>query len=205
MGGPSSGGSDNNVSGNEAVYTGGKTYSSKKTKTVNKEIADQNKANRDSRKGLAEKIFEKTLLGQVANKVSNSKFVQDSNYKRRVAFAKKSGKFTDTDLNSREFVLSSGFKNQLDGLGYSKKDARTGEGGPEETKSIEQPKVASQMDNSEVKSDLITADKTAPTSVEMTQDEINVANKRGKKTKTILTSVVGDKSNATLSKKALLG
>ena len=205
MGGPSSGGSDNNVSGNEAVYTGGKTYSSKKTKTVNKEIADQNKANRDSRKGLAEKIFEKTLLGQVANKVSNSKFVQDSNYKRRVAFAKKSGKFTDTDLNSREFVLSSGFKNQLDGLGYSKKDARTGEGGPEETKSIEQPKVASQMDNSEVKSDLIMADKTAPTSVEMTQDEINVANKRGKKTKTILTSVVGDKSNATLSKKALLG
>jgi hypothetical protein len=205
MGGHSSGGSDNNVSGNEAVYTGGETYSSKKTKTVNKEIADQNKANRDSRKGLAEKIFEKTLLGQVANKVSNSKFVQDSNYKRRVAFAKKSGKFTDTDLNSREFVLSSGFKNQLDGLGYSKKDARTGEGGPEETKSIEQPKVASQMDNSDVKSDLITADKTAPTSVEMTQDEINVANKRGKKTKTILTSVVGDKSNATLSKKALLG
>ena len=72
-------------------------------------------------------------------------------------------------------------------------------------KSIEQPKVASQMDNSDVKSDLITADKTAPTSVEMTQDEINVANKRGKKTKTILTSVVGDKSNATLSKKVLLG
>ena len=61
------------------------------------------------------------------------------------------------------------------------------------------------MDNSQVKSDLITADKTAPTSIEMTQDEINVANKRGKKTKTILTSVVGDKSNATLSKKVLLG
>ena len=81
------------------------------------------------------------------------------------------------------------------------RDGRTGQ----TKKSIEQPKVASQMDNSEVKSDLITADKTAPTDVEMTQDEINVANKRGKKTKTILTSVVGDKSNATLSKKVLLG
>ena len=205
MGGPSSGGSDNNVSGNEAVYTGGETYSSKKTKTVNKEIADQNKANRDSRKGIAEKIFEKTLLGQVTNKISNSKFVQDSNYKRRVAFAKKSGKFTDTDLNSKEFVLSSGFKNQLDGLGYSKKDARTGEGGPEETKSIEQPKVASQMDNSGVKSDLITADKTAPTDVEMTDDELLLKRKRGKKTRTILTSVTGDTSKATLSKKVLLG
>jgi len=34
FGGRSSGGSDNDVSGNEAVYTGGKTYSSKKTKTV---------------------------------------------------------------------------------------------------------------------------------------------------------------------------
>jgi len=81
------------------------------------------------------------------------------------------------------------------------RDGRTGEN----KKSIEQPKVASQMDNTEVKSDLITADKTAPTEVEMTQDEINVANKRGKKTKTILTSVVGDKSNATLGKKVLLG
>ena len=72
-------------------------------------------------------------------------------------------------------------------------------------KSLVQPKVVSQMDNSKVKSDLITADKTAPTSIEMTQDEIKIANKRGKKTKTILTSVVGDKSNATLSKKVLLG
>jgi hypothetical protein len=81
------------------------------------------------------------------------------------------------------------------------RDGRSGE----TRKSIEQPKVASQMDNTEVKSDLITADKTAPTEVEMTQDEINVANKRGKKTKTILTSVSGDNSRTTLSKKVLLG
>jgi hypothetical protein len=81
------------------------------------------------------------------------------------------------------------------------RDARSGEN----KKSIEQPKVASQMDNSGVKSDLITADKTAPTEVEMTQDEINVANKRGKKTKTVLTSITGDNTKATLSKKALLG
>ena len=72
-------------------------------------------------------------------------------------------------------------------------------------KQIEQPQVASQMDNSEVKSDLITADKTAPTSVEMTDDERLVANKRGRKTKTVLTSITGDNSKATLSKKALLG
>ena len=205
MGGPSSGGSDNQVSGNEAVVTGKKTYSSRQTKTVNKEIADQNKKNRDDRRSPIAKILSYTPGSIIMNKVQDSKFVKDSNYNSRVEFAKKTGKFTDTDLGSREFVLSSGFKTQLDGLGYSTKDARTGEGNSENTKSIEQPKVASQMNNTEVKSDLITADKTAPTNVEMTQDEINVANKRGRKTKTILTSVVGDKSNATLSKKVLLG
>jgi hypothetical protein len=81
------------------------------------------------------------------------------------------------------------------------RDGRSGQ----TKKSIEQPKVSSQMDNTEVKSNLITADKTAPTSIEMTQDEIKVANKRGKKTKTVLTSITGDNTKATLSKKALLG
>ena len=87
------------------------------------------------------------------------------------------------------------------------KDARTGRDNDNNNnqKSIEQPKVASQMDNTDVKSDLITADKTAPTDIEMTEDEKLIARKRGRKTKTILTSVVGDKSNATLSKKTLLG
>ena len=81
------------------------------------------------------------------------------------------------------------------------RDARTGKS----VKTVEQPKVASQMDNSDVKSDLITADKTAPTDVEMTDDELLLKRKRGKKTKTVLTSITGDNSRATLSKKALLG
>ena len=89
------------------------------------------------------------------------------------------------------------------------KDPRTGKDNDNNNKptqkSIEQPKVASQMDNSEVKSDLIMADKTAPTDVEMTDDELLLQRKRGRKTKTVLTSVVGDTSKATLSKKTLLG
>jgi hypothetical protein len=84
------------------------------------------------------------------------------------------------------------------------KDARTGRDNDNQ-KSIEQPKVASQMDNSEVKSDLIMADKTAPTDVEMTDDELLLKRKRGRKTKTVLTSVTGDTTRATLSKKTLLG
>ena len=72
-------------------------------------------------------------------------------------------------------------------------------------KSIEQPKVKSQMNNSEIKSGLIVADKIAPTEVEMTAEEKLVARKRGKKTRTILSSVTGDNTKATLSKKTLLG
>ena len=71
-------------------------------------------------------------------------------------------------------------------------------------KKVEQPKVAAQMDNTEVKSDLITADKTAPTSIEMENENL-LKRKRGRKTKTVLTSITGDTSNPTLSKKALLG
>jgi len=78
-------------------------------------------------------------------------------------------------------------------------------------KSDQQPKVKSQMDNTEIKSDEINADATAPTSAEMpneaelTEDEKLIKRKRGRKTKTILSSVTGDNTKATLSKKTLLG
>ena len=77
--------------------------------------------------------------------------------------------------------------------------------GRREQKSLEQPKTATQMDNTGVKSDLITADKTAPTNVEMTDDEYAVATKKRGRKRTVLTSAAGDTSKATLSKKTLLG
>ena len=126
MGAASSGGSDNQVSGAEAVTTGGATYSSRKTKTVNQQIAEQNKKNRKKRGS----IFDKSIAATVASGITNSKFVRDNNYKRRVAFAKKTGKFKNTDLTSREFVLSKGFKTQLDALGYAK-SLRGPEGRPD--------------------------------------------------------------------------
>ena len=108
---------------------------------------------------------------------------------------------TDQEKQYKEYI-DNRTSGRTDAYGNDiSRDGRTGEN----KKSIEQPKVASQMDNTEVKSDLITADKTAPTEVEMTQDEINVANKRGKKTKTVLTDITGLKGQPTLSKKILLG
>ena len=62
-----------------------------------------------------------------------------------------------------------------------------------EPKSVQQPKVQSQMDNSDVKSDLINADK------------ISLANKRKGRKSTVLTSVTGVDAYPTLSKKTLLG
>ena len=103
MGAASSGGSDDQVSGAEAVTIGGTTYGSRKTKTVNQQIAEQNKKNQRSRPSL----FDRTIGARIASGITGSKFVQDNNYKRRVAFAKKTGKFKNTDLTSREFVLSS--------------------------------------------------------------------------------------------------
>ena len=138
------------------------------------------------------------------------------NLNKRMKFANKlteQGKDINIQGMSTEQILSKDFKAKLDSYGYTRKDPRTGGNNDRENnnqKSIEQPKVASQMDNSEVKSDLITADKTAPTTVEManaelTDDERMLKVKRGKKTKTVLTDLTGLKNKPTLSEKALLG
>ena len=72
-------------------------------------------------------------------------------------------------------------------------------------KSEEQPKVESQMDNTEIKSDEIDADKTSPTEVEIDQDDILLKNKKKGRKATVLTSVTGVSDYPTLSKKTLLG
>jgi len=114
--------------------------------------------------------------------------------------------FLGYDADKQEMMFGSYMSNRQSGRtdAYGNDISRDGRTGKSK-KSIEQPKVASQMDNSEVKSDLITTDKTAPTDVEMTDDERLVGTKRGRKTKTVLTSITGDNSKATLSKKVLLG
>ena len=60
-------------------------------------------------------------------------------------------------------------------------------------KEVEQPKVEAQMDNTDVKSDLINADK------------ISLDNKRKGRKSTVLTSVTGVDAYPTLNKKTLLG
>ena len=193
MGAASSGGSDDQVSGAEAVATGGTTYSSRKTKTVNQQIAEQNRKNRKSRSSL----FDRTIGARIASGITGSKFVQDNNYKRRVAFAKKTGKFKNTDLTSREFVLSSGFKTQLDALGYAK-SLRGPEGRPDDVgPRVEVKNIGGR--NVQVE---------APTEAEVSQSSSTDTTYDARKTKkrgrrmTILAKNAG---NFTLSKPTLLG
>ena len=202
FGGRSSGGEDNDVSGNEAFYSGGQTYSSKKTKDVNKQIADTNRENRNSRKSVPEKIFEKTLLGQVTKKVSGSKFVQDTNYEKRMKFAKDKG--LDTSKFSRDFVLSKGFKNQLDGYGYSEEPGNVG-GGGNDNQGIQLANQSGSM-ASDAQASAVASAPAGPTNIEMAQENSEKQrllriNRRGRRA-TILNVPEED---LTLSKKTLLG
>ena len=103
-----SGGEDKDVSGAEAVTFGGSTYGGRKAKNVNKNIAKTNQKNRDNRKNVLQKIFENTLIGKTAKAISDTEFVKDANYNRRLKFAEDQG--VDTSKLSREFILSKGFK-----------------------------------------------------------------------------------------------
>ena len=149
------------------------------------------------KKNVFERIGDNSPVIQIVKNTTDK-----LNLNRRMKFANKTG--VNIQGLSTEEILSKDFKAKLDEKGYTKKDARTGkdEGGDNQ-KSIEQPKVASQMDNTEVKSDIITAKE--PDVSEMTADQIALKNKRKGRKKTILTSVTGVEDYATLGKKTLLG
>ena len=200
MGGPSKSTGSNT---SDARKTSTKKYFTKK-KEAKKSKFKTTKFGYKTKKNIVEQYVDKNpIYGALGN-------IKDKhNLNRRMRFADKKG--IDITKMSTEQLLSKDFKKTLDAQGYTRKDARTGkdEGG-DNRKSTEQPKVVSQMDNSEVKSKLITADKTAPTTVEManaelTDDERMLKVKRGKKTKTVLTDLTGLKNKPTLSEKALLG
>jgi len=200
MGAASSGGSDNQVSGAEAVYTGGTTYSSRKTKTVNKQIEDQNRANRESRKSPVTKLFEASLVGKGAKAISESKFVRENNLKRRKAFATKKG-LRVSDM-SDDFILSSGFKTQLDGLGYSKEPGNVGGGRDDNNNQPAQPVIVKKnIGGTEVQT---TEAKLAEEKEIDDAYDMRKTKRRGRR-QTILTSQTGARGNLVLGKPSLLG
>ena len=108
------------------------------------------------------------------------------------------------NLTDEEIGSAKGLSTLRD-VGYKTvTDMSSGGGSDNQDKSIEQPKVASQMDNTGVKSKLVVADKTAPTTTEMNEDERMIGVKRKGRKVTTLTDI-DEKKKPTLSKKVLLG
>ena len=221
MGGPSNGGgggrTDSGQMNSTTTYKAGVGNINEKGKKVGTYKSDnpdafRNRGAEKIKKGVktpsivlnvGTKILSKPL--QAGSKVTRDfytdKVLGSKNFKDQTKTEFLTMSATDQEKQYKEYI-DNRTSGRTDAYGNDiSRDGRTGES----KKSIEQPKVASQMDNTEVKSDLITADKTAPTDVEMTDDELLLKRKRGRKTKTVLTSVVGDTSQATLSKKTLLG
>jgi hypothetical protein len=168
--------------------------------------------NQYKKKSTLQKIAEKSVALNVVKKVGTAlaDAARPYNTKRRKEFISKYNtsvppterlNMTDKEIGSAKGLAS------LREVGYTT-DADTSlnqdKNGPDREKSIVQPKVASQMDNTGVKSKMIIADKTSPTNVEMTEDERMIGVKRKGRRTTMLTDIREDKK-ATLSKKVLLG
>ena len=240
MGGASSGGEDNQVSGYEAEITrqrkkeknristdwregkkkeinkglnvgtyGERNIDPDRGKTVNQEIAEQNKKNRESRKGLIQKYAENTFLG----KLSRSEWSRQKNIKSRKAYAEKIG--LNTSLFTDEFIASKGFKDQLDGKGYA--DRFDPLQANDATKSGEEKAYQAYLkSDSTAPGSSIFPDKTkpnGPTTAEIDQstattksaDETLLATNKKGRTSNILTSSKGLGNNNLIIKKKQLG
>ena len=157
--------------------------------------------------GIVDFIKKGGVVGAIGRKIED--VARPYNTKRRKEFISKYNtsvppteriNMTDKEIGSAEGLTS------LKDIGYrTAADTSSDRDGPDSNqKSIEQPKVASQMDNTGVKSKLIITDKTSPTNVEMSEDERLIANKRKGRKPTMLTDIKED-TKPTLSKKVLLG
>ena len=112
------------------------------------------------------------------------------------------------DLSDDYLSSAAGKKELTEKYGYNPNPSNNNQGGNDNNQvaenSIVQPKVESQMDNTGVKSKMIVADKTSPTTVEMSEDQRLIATKRKGRKTTMLTDIE-EEQPAKLSKKVLLG
>ncbi|BAQ86334.1 hypothetical protein [uncultured Mediterranean phage uvMED] len=226
MGGPSNSGSnDRDVSGAEAVASGGKlkTFSSRKI-NKNKRPADYNPEKDDSGAKLdlfindpytkkqggpimlrpLEPLFDKTAKAN--REFFTNKVLESKRAKKNIGYTKE--EFSRLTRSKQEEVFKGYMSNRMD----NKTDAygnRLGNLGQDD-RANRSPNL--EVDKMPVPGEGDEADLTQPVEpsygVEeenMTDAEIALKNKRKGRKKTILTSVTGDTSKVTLGKKTLLG
>jgi hypothetical protein len=162
--------------------------------------------------GLVDFIKGGGVIGAVVKGVTN--MAKDHNLKRRKEFVSKYNTKVPPsekiDLSDDYLSSSAGKKALTEKYGYNPNPTfNQGNGNDNNNqqkieKAAVQPKVISQMDNTGIKSDLITADKTSPTKIEMSEDQNMIdIKRRGRKTTTLTDKTENVKP--TLSKKILLG
>jgi hypothetical protein len=150
----------------------------------------------------------KNILDKIPAFKVVGKFADTHNMRRRKKFVSKLSAEQKSKLTSLDddWLITPDGKSELDKLGYTREPGNVGNNRNGERKSINsevQPKTASQMDNTGVKSNMITADKTSPTTAEVSEDQNMIdINRKGRKV-TKLTEDV--KEEPKLSKKVLLG
>jgi len=198
MGGPAgSGGSDQSDERKVDTYSD----QHKKIEKRKSKYKTDKRGNNKKKNIIDEYVDHNPVIQSVKN------FADKQNLNKRMKYANKHG--VNIQGLSTEEILSKDFKNKLDVAtdgGYTESITAPRDDTPHEDGG--QPKVASQMDNTGVKSDMITADKTSPTTVEMAalseEEKQKRIKRKGRKT-TILTGVTGVEDNPTLGKKTLLG
>ena len=193
MGGPSTGGGGGGVgpAGVKVSKAGKKTYGTKKD-------AKKTSSRNEGRKAIGDLVKGGGLTGAIIKSI--------------IEAPKKNKKSKSGDVYGGK---TAGYNEAKEKIDYKAPTTpiggNDGNDNPppkiETKKSIEQPKVKSQMDNTKVKSEAIIADKVAPTKTDTkaSADEILLKNKRKGRKKTVLTSVTGVEGYPTLSRRTLLG
>tara|TARA_A100000171_G_scaffold41335_1_gene42120 strand:+ start:986 stop:1684 length:699 start_codon:yes stop_codon:yes gene_type:complete len=110
----------------------------------------------------------------------------------------------DGELRGQNYKLSTDYTNAINKLGYQsyldRFSSPDGPGDKSNINSVEQPKVAAQMNN-----EAPDGTTTGPTQTEMSLADQSLYNKRKGRKETVLTSMTGVEEPVTLSKKTLLG
>jgi len=134
-------------------------------------------------------------------------FADKANLNRRMKFANKTG--VNLQGLSTEEILSDDFKSKLEAKGY--KTSSNANIGGDDNRSADrnnQPKLEIGKFPQPDEGDVVTTLPYEPSDGDdenLTAEEIALKNKRKGRKRTVLTSVTGDTSKATLGKKTLLG
>ena len=151
------------------------------------------------KKNIIERYVDNNPIIQGVKNVSDK-----MNLNRRMKFANKNN--INLQGLSTEQILSKDFKSQLDAKGYTRETPTGNNNGGNDNNNQPDLKIGlfPRPDDGEV-TPTLPYEPSGGDDENLTAEEIALKNKRKGRKRTVLTSITGDNSKATLSKKVLLG